>query len=65
MLFRVRHGGAGIAEPLLAFLVAFFTEGEPLVSVVRDLVPPSTIILSPGRVWPESGDGGLSRAAFP
>jgi CubicO group peptidase (beta-lactamase class C family) len=35
------------------------------VPVVRDLGPDSTIILSPGRVWSEPGDGGLSRASFP
>jgi hypothetical protein len=64
-LFRARHGCAGIAEPLLGFSVAFFTQGAHLVPVVRDLVPLSTIILSPGRVWSEPGDGGLSRASFP
>jgi hypothetical protein len=64
-LFRARYGCAGVAEPLLGFSVAFFTEGEHLVPVVRDLVPLSTIILSPGRVWSEPGDGGLSRASFP
>jgi hypothetical protein len=64
-LLRSRHGCTGIAEPLLGFSVAFFTEGEHLVPVVRDLAPLSTIILSPGRVWSEPGDGGLSRASFP
>ena len=64
-LFRGRHGCAGIAEPLLGFSVAFFTQGEHLVPVVRDLAPFTTVILSPGRVWSEPGDGGLSRASFP
>jgi hypothetical protein len=64
-LLRARYGCTGIAELLLGFSVAFFTEGEHLVPVVRDLEPLSTIILSPGRVWSEPGDGGLSRAAFP
>jgi hypothetical protein len=45
--------------------VAFFTHGEHLVPVVRDVAPLSTFILSPGRVWSEPGDAGMSRAAFP
>jgi hypothetical protein len=64
-LLRARHGCTGIAKPFLGFSVAFFTQGEHLVPVVRDLGPDSTIILSPGRVWSEPGDGGLSRASFP
>jgi hypothetical protein len=64
-LFRERHGCPGVAELLLGFSAAFFTEGEHLVPVVRDLVPDSTVILSPGRVWSEPGDGGMSRASFP
>ena len=64
-LLRARYGCAGVGELLLGFSVAFFTEGEHLVPVVRDLVPLSTVILSPGRVWSEPGDGGLSRASFP
>jgi hypothetical protein len=55
----------GIAELFLGFSAAFATQGEHLVPVVRDLVPDSTIILSPGRVWSEPGDGGMSRASFP
>ena len=31
----------------------------------RDAEPPGTLILSPGRVWSEPGDGGLSRASLP
>lgn len=64
-LFRERHGCPGVAELLLGFSAAFVTEGEYLVPVVRDLVPHSTVILSPGRVWSEAGDGGMSRASFP
>ena len=34
--------------------------------VVRDILqPPGTLILSPGQVWSEPGDEGMSRAAFP
>jgi hypothetical protein len=60
-LFRARQGCAGVAERLPAFSVAFLTEGEHLVPVVRDLLDPPGLILSPGRVWSEPGDGGLSR----
>jgi hypothetical protein len=42
-----------------------FTQGEHLVPVVRDILYPSGIIFSPGRVWSEPGDGGMSRASFP
>jgi len=47
------------------FTVAFFTDGDRVVPVIRDIVPDANIILSPGRVWSEPGDGGLSRASFP
>ena len=33
---------------------------------LRDILqPPGTIILSPGKVWSEPGDRGMSRASFP
>jgi hypothetical protein len=64
-LFRARQGCAGVAERLPAFSVAFLTQGEHLVPVVRDLLDPPGLILSPGRVWSEPGDGGWSRASFP
>jgi hypothetical protein len=64
-MFRARHGCAGLGELLSGFTVAFFTQGEHLVPVVRDIVSPPGIILSPGRVWSEPGDGGMSRASFP
>ena len=48
---------------------AFFTDGEHLVPAVRTIIrPPDSrvgLILSPGRVWSEPGDQGLSRASFP
>jgi hypothetical protein len=53
------------------FAVAFFTDGSYLVPAERDVLISSgrtsawRIILSPGRVWSEAADGGLSRAAFP
>jgi hypothetical protein len=64
-IFRANHSCAGLADTF-GFTVAFFTQGEHLVPVVRDILnPPGTLILSPGRVWSEPGDGGMSRASFP
>jgi hypothetical protein len=60
------RGCAVVPRSTPAFSVAFFTAGDHLVPVVRDFVPPAgTLILSPGRVWSEPGDGGMSRASFP
>ena len=51
------------------FSVEFFTHGDYLVPVERGLIRVENsswdIILSPGRVWSESHDGGWSRGAFP
>jgi hypothetical protein len=49
-MFRARHGCAGLGELLPGFTVAFFTQGEHLVPVVRDILYPPRIIISPGRV---------------
>ena len=64
-MLRARHGCPGLSETLPGFAVTFFTHGEHLVPAVRDILDPPGIILSPGRVWSEPGDGGLSRASFP
>jgi hypothetical protein len=70
-MFRARHGCTALGTTMPGFTVAFFTQGEHLVPVVRDILQPpdthihGTLILSPGRVWSEAGDGGLSRASFP
>jgi Beta-lactamase len=65
-MLRGRHGCSGLAETLPGFSAAFFTHGEYLVPVVRDILNlPGTLILSPGRVWAEPGDRGMSRASFP
>ena len=73
-LSGAHNGCAGLGRPLPAFDVAFFTDGEHLVPAVRMIVrspgakvsPTSGgVILSPGRVWSEPGDQGLSRASFP
>jgi len=54
--------------------LAFFTKDGDLVPVNRDVVrmgstPDGTsywdMIVQPGRVWSEPGDGGWSRASFP
>ena len=51
--------------------VHFVSHGEFLLPVERDLLAPSgsdsfwQIQLSPGRVWSEEADDGLSRASFP
>ena len=58
--------GCTTPHPMPAFSAAFFTHGEHLVPVVRTILqPPGIVILSPGRVWSEPGDGGMSRASFP
>lgn len=61
------HGGClGLPVPAPALVAEFFTHGDHLVPAVRDfLTPPGTVILSPGRVWSEPGDHGMSRASFP
>jgi hypothetical protein len=60
------RGCSSLPTPFPGFTVAFFTSGDHLVPVVRDFAPPGgTLIISPGRVWSEPGDAGLSRAAFP
>jgi CubicO group peptidase (beta-lactamase class C family) len=65
-MFSANHGCAGLTTSRPAFSAAFFTHGEHLVPVVRDILqPPGTIILSPGKVWSEPGDRGMSRASFP
>jgi hypothetical protein len=44
-MFRARHGCAGLGELLPGFIVAFFTQGEHLVPMVRDILnPPGTLI---------------------
>ena len=65
-MFSANHGCAGLTTIRPAFSAAFFTDGEHLVPMVRDILqPPGTIIFSPGKVWSEPGDLGMSRASFP
>ncbi len=66
-LFSAVLGCAGLpTPPEPTFTITFFSQGEHLVPVVRDILrPPGTLILSPGRVWSEPGDRRMSRGAFP
>jgi hypothetical protein len=78
-MLRARHGCPGLAETFPGFTVAFITQGEYLVPLLRDILnphlpvvkdddprrQPGTLILSSGQVWSEPGDGGMSRASFP
>lgn len=60
------QGCRGLAAPTPAGTIDFFTHGEHLVPVVRGIVgSASPLIVSPGRVWSEPGDQGMSRASFP
>jgi hypothetical protein len=50
--------------------VQMFTSGDRLIPVTRDIIRTDNtyqwnIIFSPGRIWSEPGDNGLSRASFP
>jgi len=50
--------------------VQMFTSGDRLIPVTRDIIRTDNtyqwnIIFSPGRIWSEQGDNGLSRASFP
>ncbi len=53
------------------FKAEFFTHGDYLVPTSREIVSSTGVnsrwklILSPGKVWSEPGDSGMSRAAFP
>jgi len=68
-LSRAHAGCAGLDVRTAGFTAAFFTQGEYLVPAVRTIIrPPGSaagVILSPGRIWSEPGDRGMSRASFP
>ena len=63
------RGCAGLLSPSPAFTVEFLTHADQLVPVQRTIIWSTDrrfgIILSPGRVWSEPEDQGLSRASFP
>ena len=64
-------GSAGSANFFPAVDLTFISHGYHLIPVEREIIrgrdsnSPWDIILSPGRLWSEAGDGGLSRASFP
>jgi hypothetical protein len=64
-------GSVGSANFFPAVDLTFISHGDHLIPVERDIIrgrdrnSPWDIILSPGRVWSEAVDGGLSRASFP
>ena len=68
-LSSAHNGCAGLASPSPAFSIEFLTHGDHLVPAIRTIIWSSDrrfgIILSPGRIWSEPGDQGLSRASFP
>jgi len=61
--------GEPLASPV--WTLDFLTVDDILLPAVRDFVMPGDpasamrMIVSPGRVWREAGDGGWSRASFP
>ena len=66
-LLRGELGSEYISFPEFDF--AFVQDNRDLIPVQRGLIitdhPAWNIILEPGRVWQEAGDGGLSRASLP
>jgi hypothetical protein len=64
-------GSVGSANFFPAVDLTFISHGDHLIPVERDIIrgdnrnSPWDIILSPGRVWSEAVDGGMSRASFP
>ncbi len=69
--FVSAEGCPGDARELGAFSLSFFSQGGHLVPAERGIQGlsedgrGSDLIVGPGRVWFEHGDGGLSRASFP
>src|SRR5262249_4547315 len=64
-LSSAHNGCAGLPSLSAAFSLEFLTHGEHLVPVIRTIIWSTDrrlgIILSPGRIWSEPGDDGLSR----
>jgi CubicO group peptidase (beta-lactamase class C family) len=63
--------GATAQARFPGFSMEFFTYDDHLVPAQRGIVPAVgehsawSIILSPGKVWAEAADGGMSRASLP
>lgn len=62
-----REGCPSLSVPAPGFSVEVITHGEHLVPVTRGMIGTAmpALIMSPGRVWSEPGDGGMSRASLP
>ena len=62
----VRAGCLGLPIPATGFSIEVVTHGDHLVPAVRGMIGTApAIVLSPGRVWSEPGDQGMSRASLP
>jgi CubicO group peptidase (beta-lactamase class C family) len=70
-LMNATESDAGNQARFPGFSVEFFTHEDYLVPTQREIVPAAdegsywSILLSPGKVWSEAADGGMSRASFP
>ena len=61
-----RQGCLGDSSSTLRLTVDVVTHGDRLVPAVRTMIgAPIAVVLSPGRVWSEPGDRGMSRASLP
>jgi beta-lactamase family protein len=62
-----RDGCLSLPVPAPGFSVEVVTHGEHLVPVTRGVIGTAmpALVMSPGRVWSEPGDGGMSRASLP
>jgi hypothetical protein len=61
-----REGCLGLSVPTPGFSVEVVTHGDHLVPVTRGMIGTTpAIVISPGRVWSEPGDQGMSRASLP
>ena len=62
-----REGCPSLSVPAPGFSVEVITHGEHLVPVTRGVIGTAmpALVMSPGRVWSEPGDGGMSRASLP
>jgi CubicO group peptidase (beta-lactamase class C family) len=68
---KASESDAGSQGSFPGFSAEFFTYDDYLVPTERDIALPASadsfwsILLSPGKVWSEAADGGMSRASFP
>jgi Beta-lactamase len=65
-LSSLRRGCLGLPIPAHGLAIAVVTHGDHLVPAVRGMIASApAIVMSPGRVWSEPGDRGMSRASMP